>query len=188
MKRIALCAALLFAIVLAQPAQAVTLPTLSVWSQAQGSSDLRPGGRVLVVAELRATDHQTTTLHLATPAGLVVRSIRPTSGAYIAPGMAPGSTYTPFVLWTGEVSATQPINLAVVYSVLSSTAPGDRQLLITGQAAGVPIATSLAIRVCCVEQPPPAGVSPEVHRLYLATIRGSRVTTAAPQLLPAFYR
>lgn len=185
MRRLVLCVALLLALIVAPPARSADVPDLRAWSQNQGGADLLPNGRVLVVVELRATEYQTATLSLGTPLGFTVTSVGVSSGAYAVPDMFPRETPPPFVRWTGEVSSTQPITLFVLYTVLPGAAPGDRKLIVSGLAGGVPIATALFVRVCCVAQPtpePPPVPMASSHRVYLPTLRGG---PAPPVVLPA---
>jgi len=170
MKRIALCALLILVCVLITPARAASGPTLHLFSaNDRGTADLLPGQHLLVVVELRGDELQSATITHPTPAGLVLESIDPSSGAVAIPDLYPRATPPPFITWTGEVSATQPINIRLVYYVPLDATAGDRTLTASGQAAGVSLAASSLIRVCCTPAPPVA--PPPIYRRYLPVFR-----------------
>lgn len=148
---------------------AQALPILSVFSvNDRGTADLLPGGRVLIVAELRSAELRTATLRIDSPAGLRLEAADASGGSLAVSDMYPPDTPPPGVLWTGAVSSTQPINLRLLYQVPSTAAVGDLLVSVTGQADTMALAASTRIRVCCV--PAPEAQRPG-WRVYLPVIR-----------------
>lgn len=169
MRRFALCLALILACLAVSPARASTPPSLHVFTvNDRGAADLLPGSRVLMVAELRSEDLRTATLNAPTPAGLVLESYSASAGSLAVPDMFPRTAPPPFVAWTGEVSATQPINVRLLYYVPLNTAAGDLTIRVSGQAGDTPLAASTLIRVCCIAAPP---ATFHGYRVYLPAFR-----------------
>lgn len=133
----------------------------------RGAADLLPKQRVLIVAELRSADLRAAALSVSTPAGLTIESYRASRGSLAAPSTFPPAT-PPFVVWTGVVSETQPINIQLVYAVPPATAAADLLVRATGQAGGAALAASTVIRVCCVVAPPARA---PVWRVWLPIVR-----------------
>lgn len=152
------------------PLRAATVPSLHVFSVNDlGRADLLPGGRVLVVAELRSEDLRSTALQIDAPSDLVPQSGSASSGILLAlHDVAEARAARPIVVWTGEVSSTQPINIRVVYQVPPSAPAWDLVVNVGGQAGGVPLAASTVVRVCCVSAPPAQG--PPRWRVYMPAV------------------
>lgn len=145
-------------------------PSLTIFSVNDlGHVDLLPGSRVLIVAELRSDDRQTAALRVDSLPGLVLASADASAGAVAVFDMYPPSAPPPGILWTGEVSATQPINLRLLYAVPPATPAGDLTIRVSGQAGNMPLVASTMIRVCCAPAPP--AQRPPGWRVYLAVIR-----------------
>jgi len=161
---------LVLLLAIATPTRAAALPQLTMFSvNDRGTADLLPGQHLLVVVELRSDDRQSAAITHPTLPGLVLSSFEASSGALAAPDLFPPGSPPPFITWTGEVSATQPVNIRLVYAVPLDATPGDRMLTASGQAGGVSLAANTLIRVCCT--PAPTVVPPPVYQRYLPVFR-----------------
>ena len=166
-------ATLLLLCLLASTARAAVPPSLTLFSvNDRGVADLLPGARVLIVAELRSTDDRPyATLTAPAPDGLELESFRISSGTANR-FLSLGPDIGPFLLWTGAVSPAAPINISMVYRVLSTAAPGDRVVTVYGQTGtqsqAVPLAATTVIRICCIAASPLASTT---FRVYLPAFR-----------------
>lgn len=140
------------------PARAAA-PSLRIWTaNDHGAADLLPGSRVFVVIELRSAAAQSVTLAHTPHTDLTLEQATASAG-----NLTPGSRLT----WSGEVSATRPINLVLIYRVPKDAKPGDRTIRVSGLSSSVALAASTLIRVCCTPAPSPTSS----YRLLLPIIR-----------------
>jgi hypothetical protein len=143
-RRLALLSVLLLSLA-ALPARAVTTPSLRIWTaNDHGVADLRPGGRVSVVIELRSQAAYNATLQHLTPAGLMLDSASATAGIVVS---------EPFVSWAGTVSQAQPVNITLLYRVRADEMAGDRTLRAQAQVNGELLKASSVLRICCASFP-----------------------------------
>lgn len=154
------------ALLLVSTASAADPPSLRVWTaNIPGSADLMPGQRLEVVIELRGDEARTWNVSSNPPTDMTLESAEPSSGTLTALRAGRATAPSAGITWTGEVSATQPVNIVLIYRVLPKAHPGDQVLTAIGYAGGTRLTAGTLIRVCCVS--PPDGK----RRIYIPVMR-----------------